>query len=809
MSTKETPSKRGWQLLSPRGIAENVLRLIGVGIVCGILVAALLIPAGFLTTTAVAGTSTMLSEVPSSFTITRPAQTSKVLANNGEVIATFYDHDRQDVPLSGMSPFIRNGIVAIEDARFYEHGGIDPKGIARALVATVKGGREGASTITQQYVNNVIIEKLVSSGKSDDAKLGGQKTVADKLNEIKLSIALEKKMSKDDILAGYLNIIYFGNGAYGIQAASKLYFNVDAKNLSLPQAAALAGVINSPTFYDPLTNPDNTLDRRNDVLAKMLEQKSITQKQHDDAVKSPLGLNVKKTQEGCVAANSAPYFCDYVQQVIVNSPEFGSSVEERTKLLYQGGLTIKTSLDPALQKVAQESVNASMSAKDPLQRGAAVVSIEPGTGKVLTMAQNTIYTPATGNGNSMLNFALPLNDANGNSLHGAGGFQLGSTVKPIIFAEWLNSGHSMMTSINGAARRYPTTMEWKNSCGVTGGAYDPITNPGSDLLPNDDPNHYFSMSAMEGLYNSINTVTFQTAAALDMCNIQKMATNVGVTEGKSNKPYDLSTISNLIGSVDVAPINLATMMATFAADGVKCDPIALTSVTDSAGKKYNVPKANCKQTVKKEVAQGVKYALQQMLVRGSGYALPLNDKSTAFAKTGTTDGNTMTWTVGANSGISTASWFGSYKGIGPEWVNQDITINGVYWAGVDGANLAGTQWTNVMNKAAENPAYQAKQLETPPAEMLAYTAPLVIGANDPKGTDVQAPPVVEPSSEPSESSTAEPSRSAAPTKPAAEPTKAPAPQVPATQAPVTQNPKPQPSKPVQGGNSQPTESKKG
>lgn len=773
---------------SPRGSApapsagkalDGLLRMLAVCAICGVLVAALLVPAGVVATAAVAGTNSMLDTVPSSFDITAPAQSTKVLANNGQTIATFYEQDRQSVTAANMSPFIRNGIVAIEDARFYEHGGIDPTGILRALVATVKGGREGASTITQQYVNNVIIEELVASGKTDDAKLGGQKTVADKLNEMKLSIALEKKMSKDDILTGYLNIIYFGNGAYGIQAASKLYFNKNAKDLTLPEAASLAGVVNSPSYYDPLTQSAHVISRRNDVLGKMLEQKTITQKQYDAAVKAPLTLNVQKSEQGCVAANMAPYFCDYIQRLIVNDATFGSTPEERTKKLYQGGLTIKTTLDPALQSVAQASVDASMSPTDPLQRGAAVVSVQPGTGKVLTMAQNTVYNPAAKAGNTVLNYALPYNDANGNSLNGAGGFQVGSTIKPIVFAEWLNSGHSMMTTINGSVQDYPNSFPWKQSCGTITGGYGPGTsNPYG--LPNDDANHYYPMSALEGLYNSINTVTFQTAAVLDMCNIQKMATAAGILGGKTNKPYDMSHISALIGVNDVAPINMATMMATFASGGMLCQPIAIDSIVDGTGKTYDVPKADCKQTISKDVANGVKYALQQMLTKGSGFYIPLNDKTNSFAKTGTTDYNIQTWTIGANSGISTASWFGSTQGNGEQYRNQNITINGVFYPSVDGNALAGTQWANVMNKAAENPAYNAAPLEEPPASMLAATAPLVVGVNDPLGTDTYTSPVV-----PSTDAT-EPAGGTAPTQPQAQNqvSEAPNSQNQATQAPT-------------------------
>ncbi len=715
--------------------ARRFLQLFAVCGLCGVLVAALFVPAVAVVGVTASDTSNLLNTLPDTLTVTPPAQATKVLANDGSVIASFYSQNRQEIQLADMSPYIKNGIVAIEDARFYEHGGIDPTGILRALAATVSGGREGASTITQQYVNNVIIEQLVAEGKGDQAKLGSQKTLVDKLKEMKLAIGMEQKYSKDQILQGYLNIIYFGNGAYGIQAAAKLYFNVSAKDLTLPQAAALAGVVNSPGYYDPLTQPAHVIARRNDVLAKMLQQGKITTAQEKQAAAAPLALHVNKQAQGCVAASTAPYFCDYIQQLVLNDPAYGATVDARTKFLYQGGLTIRTTLDPKLQAVAQQQVDSTMGATDPLQRGAALVSVQPGTGKVLTMAQNTKYNPAAAPGNYMGNFALPVNDVNGQPLHGSGGFQIGSTFKPFVFAEWLRTGHSMMTPINGAVRLYPWGYPWQNSCGVTTGAYDPAL-PDSHLLPNDEPNYYFEQSAMEGLYNSINTVTFQTATQLDFCNIQKMATAAGILDGKTNKPYDLSAIANLIGTQDVAPINMATAFATFASGGIRCEPIALASITDGTGKSYPVPSANCQRTMSQDVAAGVTYALKNVLTRGSGYKIPVDKSTDIFAKTGTSDGNIETWTVGATSGIATASWFGSYQGNDANWVNQDIMINGRFYTVVDGADLAGGQWAALMNAAGGT--YPGQSFAQPPASMLANTPPLVASPNGP--TPVQSSP---------------------------------------------------------------------
>lgn len=686
---------------------------IAASIVGGFLVAGLLAPAAALGSTVAGRSISFIDQLPSDLDLNPVARKSTVLASDGSVITTFYAQNRMPVDLENMSSFIRDGIVAIEDSRFYEHAGIDATGVLRALYVNAQGGRQGASTITQQYVKNLAIQSLVTSGKAGEVKPSATRTIGDKLREMKLAVALEEKYSKDEILQGYLNLVYFGNGAYGIQAAAKVYFGVPASALSLPQAAALAGVVNRPVYYDPIKEPGHVVDRRNDVLDKMLQQGYITAAQHDAAVAAPLALNVHRSSQGCVAA-TAPYFCDYIQRLVLNDPAFGTDEESRRKLLHQGGLTIRTTLDAELQRVAQEQVDASMPAADPLQRGAALVSVQPGTGKVLTMAQNTIYSPVAAPGNYTGNFALPETDSNGNPLHGAGGFQIGSTMKPFVFAEWLNSGRSMATRLEGAVRVYRAGYPWKNSCGTTAGSYDPAL--GQTPLPNDDPNHYYRMSALQGLYQSINTITFQSAARLDFCNIQEMATAAGMKNGHTNEPYDLSSIASLLGTQDVAPLDMATAYATFAAGGVHCHPVALVSVNGADGHSYPVPEAGCEQTIDPDVAAGVTYALERVLTKGSGYNIPVTKEHDIFAKTGTTDGHTQTWTVGATTGIATASWFGSYKGFGPEWANENITINGKYYAGLDGANIAGTQWAHLMNAAA--PKYPGEPFPSPPARML-------------------------------------------------------------------------------------------
>ncbi|WP_026556041.1 transglycosylase domain-containing protein [Arthrobacter sp. 35W] len=693
----------------------KLVLFLGVSAICGVLVAGLMVPAVALTGNTASSSISFFDDLPGELEIGAPAQSTKILANDGSELATFYDQNRVEVGLDAMSPFIKDGIIAIEDSRFYEHGGIDSTGILRAAASMVQGGsRQGASTITQQYVNNVIIQTKAAAGQTDEVKLGSDKGLGDKVREIKLAIALEKKYSKDDVLKGYLNIVYFANNNYGIEAASDYYFGVHAKDLTLAQAAVLAGVVNSPSFYDPVVNPENAQSRRDMVLGKMLEQNKIDKAQYDEAIATPLVLNIHQNKNGCVSAVRAEYFCNYITHLITNDPAYGATVDDRNKLLNQGGLTIKTTLNPVMQDTMQAQINTILPMdNNPDKVGHSMVSVQPGTGQILAMAQNTMYNAPEGQWSSDYNFNVDSYDGNGGSLGGAPGFAAGSTLKPFIFAEWLNSGHTLNEIVNGQTRRYPASFQWKNSCGTTTGVYD-SSNPAADKdLQNASPDFYRQMTALEGLYNSFNTATFAEAAKLDFCNIQKMMTAAGIHDSRDGKsPYDMSKTANLIGAEPVSPMTMAASFATFASGGIHCDPIAMLEITDNLGNKYPVPNANCQQTIKPEVAAGVTVALQDVLKKGSGYQIPL--KYPAGAKTGTTNVSEQTWTVGFTKGLSTASWVG----------NLDLgsrSSNGLLIAGkridyVDGATYAGKSWQQYMNAVAGN--FDTSGFPSPPASMV-------------------------------------------------------------------------------------------
>ncbi|MFF2344999.1 transglycosylase domain-containing protein [Pseudarthrobacter sp. NPDC058119] len=724
----------------------KILLFLGVSAICGVLVAGLLVPAAAVSGSAASGSIDFFDSLPAELKVDPPSQTTRILAADGSEIASVYTENRTKVPLDQISPNMKNAIIAVEDSRFYEHGGVDTTGILRALVATARGNKQGASTITQQYVNNVLNANLAAAGEEDQIKLNGvNKGVGDKLREMKLSIALEKEFTKDQILEGYLNIVFFNRDAYGIEAASHYFFSTSAKDLTLPQAALLAGLVNSPSAFDPITNPEKSKQRRDLVLGLMKDQKKITAEEYEAAVATPVEPKVTQPKQGCAYAASAPYFCDYILHLLENNPAYGADVKDRQRLIYGGGLTITTTLDPNAQATAQEQVNAATGA-NPDKWGSSMVSVQPGTGKIISMAQNTTFLPGQGF-DSQLNFNVDKLDKDGNDLNGIGGFQPGSTMKPFTFAEWLNEGKTMNTVVNAAQRVYPLNYPWKNTCGKVNGAYNTAQKSlgAADDLQNAEPQWYRPLTVLEGLYNSINTVTFASAAQLDFCGIQKIVDAVGLHSGlpsadgsEPNPKVDMMTLGNLLGSTQTAPLTMASAFATFANDGKYCEPIAITSVVDATGKQLPAQSSSCRDAIKPEVARGVNYALQEVMNQGSGSLIrPRLSTKTSFpigAKTGTSNNNGSTWVVGHTTGLATAAWFGDPLG-GQTRAGQNITVNGKFYPGIDGYMIAGPMFSNFMTKIA--PAYGTNPFPAPPSNMVSgatrNTAPA------PQATQAPAP----------------------------------------------------------------------
>ncbi|WP_066296569.1 transglycosylase domain-containing protein [Arthrobacter luteolus] len=694
----------------------KIVAFFGVSTLCGVLAAGLLVPAAAAAGTAASGSLQFFDQLPSELQRGALAQPSKIYANDGSLIATLYEENRQPVTLDEVSPHMVDAMLAIEDDRYYEHGGVDLQGIFSAVISNVTSDRtRGASTITQQYVNNVIIDTNMQEG--GEVVFSGQKTVGDKLREIKLAIAVEKELSKDEILEGYFNIVPFSGTTFGVQAASKYFFNVDAKDLSIAQSALLAGVVNGPTYYSPELNPERSLERRNLVLNAMLDKGRITQEEHDAAVATGLELNLTPVLNGCVGAEQAPYFCDYVKQLVLNDERYGATYDDRNKLLYRGGLSINTTLDPVLQNAAQTAINetANPDTTD-AEIGHSMVSVEPGTGAIKVMAQNTRFTPELADGNSVQNFNVDAyQDGDPNKyLNGLGGFQPGSTYKPFTVAAWLDAGKTLNTTLNGSKRTYPAGTRWNASC--YGGAYV-STEPWTPINYGDT--NYKNTTVIDGLANSFNTITLAEARELDLCKFQEIAFAAGVHNGKGasgeREMLSVDPPSTFGGGGDASPLSMATGFATFAAEGLKCEPRALVSVKTPEGTDLPVPEQDCEQVMKKEVAQGVNMATQRVMTNGSGINLQVGVPTAG--KTGTNDFRSQTWFMGYSTGLSTATWIGNWKA--NNTTMSDKLIGGRIYPEVDGSLIAGPSWKNFIQRVAGQ--YEANPFTNPPASVIGQT----------------------------------------------------------------------------------------
>src|SRR3954470_15345198 len=298
-----------------RGGGNATLQRVGVlaviSVVAGLLLGGMLLPivggVGLLARTG----ANDFEHLPSELNISSPPQVSRILAADGSTLATFYFQDRIIVSLDQIPEVMQKAIIAVEDVRFYEHHGIDIKGAFRALLHNGSSGsvQQGGSTLTQQYVKNVLIEKAQASGDKAAVAAAHSDTLARKAREARYALALEQKYSKAQILQGYLNIAYFGDGAYGVGTAAKHFFGEPVGKLTLAQAALLAGLVQSPEVYDPVLHPQAAKSRRATVLGQMLKYHFIEQAQYDGAIAAGLKLHVQSQGNGC-EASAAPYFCD-------------------------------------------------------------------------------------------------------------------------------------------------------------------------------------------------------------------------------------------------------------------------------------------------------------------------------------------------------------------------------------------------------------------------------------------------------------------------------------------------------------------
>ncbi|ROO90906.1 membrane peptidoglycan carboxypeptidase [Actinocorallia herbida] len=659
----------------------TLLKLLAASAAAGVLVALVVLPG-------IGGTGITAREAADGFMdmdvaeITRaPAEKTVVYDSKGKVIATFFDEYRENVQLEQISDNIKKAIVAIEDSRFYEHGALDLKGTIRALSrnATNGGTVEGGSTLTQQLAKNMLVNNTDSE---EGYEAATEATLNRKLRELRLALHLEQTMSKDEILRDYLNIANFGAGAYGIQAAAKRYFNTTAAKLTLVQAATLAGITKNPYGYDPTLHPESALERRNTVLARMQQLGEITAEEAAEAHDQPLKLNEFHPKGGC-EASSSPYFCNYVYNEMVNifmgdaKPKDAKEKEElrekARKQLLRGGYQIHTTLDPKVQKAADQAVKYATEPTGWKVNVEAVV--QPGTGKVLAISNSKKYGP--GKGQTTINLAA--DEAHGGSVFGV---DAGSTFKVFTLMEALDQGLPIRTSFSSPASTvvsgfpdcaydYPPAVN-----GRLGGGSWPVANA------SDSESGTFNMKT--GTWHSVNTFYAHLEKEVGVCEATEMATKFGMirTNGQPLQPIP----SQVLGVNPIDMVHLAAAYAGIAARGKYCAPNVITSAVGPDGKKVDLPETKCDQVVDEQVADATTMILEGVLTQGTARGLGIGRP--AAAKTGTCENYSCAVFAGYTPNLAAATAYWDFRG------GHAHPVTGIY-----GATIPGPVWQRTMSAA--------------------------------------------------------------------------------------------------------------
>lgn len=744
-----------------RSAARSLLGLVGLALVAGLVLSLILLPFvggfGVITRDAFQG----FQELPASLSTPPLPQRTEILASDGSPIATIYYQNRAEVPLMSISPNMRQAIVAIEDTRFLEHGGVDVRGILRSVTANANAGgvQQGSSTLTMQYVKNVLVNQASTAEELSAAR---GKSITRKVREIRYAMALEQQYTKADILERYLNIAYFGAGAYGVEAAARRYFSKPAAELTLPEAATLAGIVQSPNTYDPLRHPDRSTARRDVVLRRMQQMGFITPQQEQQAAATQMASMLRPTtsQNGCTSSY-APFFCDYVLQVIRTDPTFGQTPQEREAFLRRGGYRIQTTLDPVAQQAAFNAITSRLPIQDPSGRAGAISMVQPGTGQIIAMTQNRNWG-TSGQGNTTYNYNVNA------SMGGTIGMQAGSTFKVFTLAAAIEKGIDPNEYIDSPN---PKTFLNFTNC-ETGAPYPPITVHNSTTSG--------TLNMAQATAYSTNTYFMTIEERTGVCRPAEIAESMGVTLA-NGKPL-IRVPSFTLGTMEVSPLSMAGAYATFANHGIYCKPIAIAAIIDREGKRLPVPPADCHEVIDRTVADTVAKLLNGVINGGipgrTGAAMALPGRQAA-GKTGTTNDHAAVWFCGFTPQLAAAVWVGDPRG-GFAYPMQNVTINGIHYGQVFGSTMPGPIWHDSMEAALADKDVLPFDLQTPIRISTAPSpspTPSDLGLIDPSaigipGADGASPSPVDPNAPPT--SEAAPSPAATPA-PAAPPAPAPSP----------------------------------
>jgi membrane peptidoglycan carboxypeptidase len=633
-----------------------------------------------------------------------PAQRTTVLASDGSVLATFFTENRVSVPLADVPQVMRDALVDIEDARFYEHRGVDVRGTVRAALRDTSSGgaRQGGSTLTQQYVKNVLLQAAKSPQEQQAARAS---SLQRKLQEARYALQLEKQLTKDQILERYLDIAYFGNGVYGVGAASSFYFGKPVQQLTLADSALLAGIVQSPSAHDPVAHPEDARARRDVVLQRMAELGSITPEQRAAAAGTPPALHLSPVASGCEAPGvSAPFFCDAVRSALVDGPlgpALGRTREEREQRLLAGGLTVRTTLDPTTQAAAQRAVDTGVPRTDPSGVAAAFAAVEPGTGLVKALAVDRGF--GSGPGQTKVDLAVG----------GSSGMQAGSTFKAFVLAAAVEGGVPLGTTFDSPAQY---TSRVFTSCDA--GRCGPYT------VRNAGDSEAGRFDVVSGTAESVNTYYLQLEERTGVERPAQIAEQLGVHQFAGGTPSAplLRGGSFVLGTAEVSPLAMSAAYAAFAAHGRFCPPQLVTQVAGADGRALPLPAAPCTQALRPDVADTVASVLRGV-VDG-----PLPGRTGASAsigrpvagKTGTTEDSRAAWFVGVTPQLSAAVWLGKPVPV----PLKDIRIAGRDYSQVYGGSLPAPIWAQgVRDALAGVPVIDLPPLAAAPSPVTAAADP--------------------------------------------------------------------------------------
>ncbi|MGA3488608.1 penicillin-binding protein [Micromonosporaceae bacterium DT55] len=600
-------------------VLTNAASLLICGLLAGVVVAAAAFPAVAMTGLAAKAGAEAFDNLPSELTVKRAPQISYVYASDGKtVLATMYDENRRDVKLADISPDMQKAIIAAEDHNFYEHNGVDVKGVARAFINNSAGAshQQGASTLTMQYVRLAI---AYSATHPQDVVAATEDTAGRKMREMSYALQVTKQYTKDEVLERYLNIAAFGNGAYGVYAASQVYFGKHPRDLNVEESAMLAGLVKAPTEFNPATENGypQAVGRRDYVIDNMQKLGFITTEQAEQAKKVKLVVKGKRAGNGCVAANkNTGFFCDYFYRWWMDQETFGSTTYDRERRLKSGGYAITTTLDLKAQTAANRAVKEQVSYND--KRALMVAAVEPGTGYVRAMAVNRFFKlddPARPKNKISSDPAKAAKKIRGSypnttnplisgspDIHG---YQSGSVFKIFTIVAALEQGLPLDYAIKAPAKfvsDYPN-IPGPATCPKNGIHYYCPTNAGGggagtyrmwDAFGASVNTYFIPLQQQVGsdkVIDAAQRLGIKFRAASDA----KKTTKEGGSDGWGAFSLGVSATT---------PLDVATAYATLAADGKHCEPIPVQKIVDLEGKKLDVAQPRCEQVISKQVARG-------------------------------------------------------------------------------------------------------------------------------------------------------------------------------------------------------------